>query len=224
MVAERESTAEKQLLNLIEKSQPGDIRQAAVKRAGFSLFSWGALKGRFSFFLKKVKDSLSSERKPLDIKRINAILGAGVFTLVGYFVISSTILALNLEKSLTLSSEIKVSRQGITSKTASPLKKLSYYLEKVRTRDIFNPLTKVVEPTETGEQSHRVGFKIAEATKDLKLVGISWSNDPDAMIEDRGQNRVYFLKKGEAIGKIRIVAIFKDKVVLSYEGEELELR
>lgn len=224
MAAERKSTAEKQLLNLIEKSQPGDIQQAVVKRAGFSLFSWGALKGRVSFFKKKIKDSLSSERKSLDIKRINAILGAGVFVLVGYFVISSTILALNLEKSLTLSSEIKVSKQGITPKMASPLKKLSYYLEKVRVRDIFNPLTKVAEPSETGEQSRRVGFKIAEATKDLKLVGISWSNDPDAMIEDKGRNRVYFLKKGEAIGKIRIVAIFKDKVVLSYEGEELELR
>jgi type II secretory pathway component PulC len=67
--------------------------------------------------------------------------------------------------------------------------------------------------------------RIIEATQNLKLVGISWSNDPDVMIEDTQNHRTLFLKKGRLINnEIKVEAIFKDKVVLSYQGEEIELR
>jgi type II secretory pathway component PulC len=56
-------------------------------------------------------------------------------------------------------------------------------------------------------------------------VGIAWSNDPDAMIEDTKTHRTFFLKKGQTIDEeIKVQAIFKDRVVLSYKGEEIELR
>ena len=67
--------------------------------------------------------------------------------------------------------------------------------------------------------------RASEATKNLALVGISWSNDPDVMIEDTKDNRTFFLKKGQLIdNQIKVEAIFKDHVVLSYGGEEVELR
>ena len=66
--------------------------------------------------------------------------------------------------------------------------------------------------------------KVADATQDLKLVGISWSNDPIAMIEDSKALRTFFVTRGQMIGEVRVQAIFKDKVVLSYGGEEIELR
>lgn len=227
MVAEKEFTPEKQLLNLIEKPQPKDIYQAVIRRKGFSFFSLGAFKGRLSFFKKTWKGFLSGKKIPpmrLDIKRINKLLRFCVFILAVYFVSNFTILALNLEKSATLSLKTKVSKQDVTVKIPAPLKNVSYYLEIVRARDIFNPLTKAAKADEAGERGRRVDLKIAEAAKDLKLRGISWSSDPDAIIEDTRLNKSYFLKKGEIISGIKIEAIFKNKVVLSYEGEELELK
>ena len=224
MAAEREPTPEKQLLNLIEEPKLSSIQQAAIKRGGFSLFSLGAFKGRFSFFEKNIKSLLSLKREPSDIKRINRLLRFCVFILVVYFVTSFIISTLNLEKEPVLVLKTEVSEQAEIAKLSSPLKKLSYYLEEVRTRDIFNPLPKIIEADGVGGRKRKVSAKIAEAAKDLKLTGISWSDDPDVFIEDIKSKRVYFLKKGEMIGKIKIEAIFRDKVVLSYEGEELTLR
>ena len=37
--------------------------------------------------------------------------------------------------------------------------------------------------------------RITELIKNLRLVGISWSADPDVMIEDTNMQRTFFLKK-----------------------------
>src|SRR3989338_4347464 len=68
--------------------------------------------------------------------------------------------------------------------------------------------------------------RITELTKNLRLVGISWSADPDVMIEDTNMQRTFFLKKGQVMENInvKVEAVFKDKVVLSCDGEEAELR
>jgi hypothetical protein len=55
-------------------------------------------------------------------------------------------------------------------------------------------------------------------------VGISWSDDPDVMIEDTKTQRTFFLKKGQMIDDIKLEAVFKDKVILNYLGEEIELK
>ncbi|MCK4519859.1 MAG: hypothetical protein KAT96_01675 [Candidatus Omnitrophica bacterium] len=224
MVSERKPAPEKQLLNLIERPEPSNIQQTAIKRAGFSLFSWGTLKGRYSFFKKNIEVFLSFKREPLDIKRINEVLYFSVFILAVYFTTSFTISALNLEKRSTLNLKIKVAKQGAILTASSSLKKLSYYLEKARVRDIFNPLLTVKESGETTGEKRRPALKITEAARNLKLVGISWRDDPDVLIKDTKLNKVYILKKGEMIGKVKIETVFKDKVVLSYEGEELTLR
>ena len=66
--------------------------------------------------------------------------------------------------------------------------------------------------------------RIAEASKNLKLVGISWSDDPDVIIEDTKAGMAYFLKKGQMINDLKLKEVFKDKVILGYQEEEVELR
>lgn len=224
MASEREPAPEKQLLNLIENPESGSVQQAVIRRAGFSLFSWGAFKGRFFFFKEKLKNLLSLRREPLDIKKINGILCLGIFILAVYFVTSFTVSLLSLEKNSNLSLKIKASNQDRILEAFSPLKKLAYYLEMVRGRNIFIPQTGETEIDEEGIRRLKQVSRISEKSEGLKLVGISWKDDPDVMIEDTKSKRVYFLKKGETINGIKIEAIFKDKVVLNYEGEELILR
>ena len=58
----------------------------------------------------------------------------------------------------------------------------------------------------------------------MKLVGIAWSDNPDAMIEDTKVKKTYFVKQGDIINGVRIERIFRDKVVLTYKGEKIELK
>jgi type II secretory pathway component PulC len=96
----------------------------------------------------------------------------------------------------------------------------SYYVEKVAQRDIFN-----IEQKRTASASTRKSTgEIQEAVKNLKLVGISWSENPDAMIEDSRAMRTFFVKRGQMLGEFKVKAIYKDKVILEYNNEEIELK
>ena len=73
------------------------------------------------------------------------------------------------------------------------MKKIEYYLDKVRSRDIFKMgSTARLEVADTGPSS-----KAVEAIQNLRLVGISWSDDPDAMVEDIKTVKTFFVKKGQ---------------------------
>jgi type II secretory pathway component PulC len=107
----------------------------------------------------------------------------------------------------------------------SVLKKVvSYYLEKVRERDIFKIGGKRTAASIESKEVKTPTSRIIEATENLKLVGISWSSDPDAMIEDAKAVRTFFVKVGQMIGEVKVQAIFKDRVILRYSGEEIDLR
>ncbi len=61
--------------------------------------------------------------------------------------------------------------------------------------------------------------------QDLKLVGISWSDVPDALIEDMVTHTTFFLKKGQSIeGGILVKDIYKDKVIVESHGRQVELQ
>ena len=65
----------------------------------------------------------------------------------------------------------------------------------------------------------------AEAIQNLALVGISWSSNPDAIVEDKAAQRTFFVKRGQMVGDaIKVEAIFKDHVVVVYEDKEYEIR
>ena len=94
----------------------------------------------------------------------------------------------------------------------------------MRERDIFEIGYKPIEPPAVDEGDKLPSQKTLEATRNLNLVGISWSDDPDAMIEDTQALRTFFVKRGDYIGSIKVEAIFKEKVLLSVDGEEVELK
>lgn len=224
-------TPERQLLNLIEEPQGQKtvFKSELIKRKGLSLFSPGAWLGRVSFFNLKFKDWFKpgAFRKP-DIKLVNSLLGLFAFLLGGYLIFAFSASSAALKKGLsgieTGSSE--ANRAGTSAVKASILKAASYYLEKARGRDIFQMVSDEEPRSKAVVRSGPVSQRITELTKNLRLVGISWSADPDVMIEDTNTQRTFFLKKGQIIESInvKVEAVFKDKVVLTYEGEEAELR
>ena len=224
MSPEKPATPEKQLLNLIEEPHSrSSLQAAAIKRHGLSIFSFGALKGRFAFFKDRFqKDFKEGKVYQLDVKALNSVLRLAVLVLAAYFIISLFLAALNSKKALNVELKNKGERQESNTQPTSFLKAASYYLEKTRERDIF----KMGQKKTAAEAISAKGPSqmIIEATQYLKLVGISWSEDPDVMIENTKIQRTYFLKKGQSIENVKLEAVFKDKVILSYRGEEVELK
>jgi len=225
MEQERPHTPEKQLLKLIEDSQEEHLSRKEIQQKGLRLFSLAALKGRLSFLSEKLKGGLTLKRAPLDIGGINQILK---WCLVGlsFYLGGSFLMAMShVEK--TPDFDLDRSRPPVEiPEEISLLKKPSYYLEKPRSRDIFRfGEFNEMSQEEVAPPGGRSSSKIEEAVTLLRLVGIGWSDDPDVMIEDTGIKQIYFLKRGQWIeGKIKVEAIFKDRVILSFEGEEAELR
>jgi type II secretory pathway component PulC len=225
MPEDRPVTPEKQLLRLIEdhKEENGNkkIEAHAIKHFSLSLFSFGAWIGRLSFLKEKFKGWFGQDKfYPFDIKVINNFLIFCFIALIVYFTINFSYSIINLKKIPNL--EVKAGEEGqlAGAQQGAGLKRaVSYYVEKVVNRDIFkmgpkNPALAKKGPSEIA----------IEATKNFKLVGISWSDNPDAMIEDSKAMRTYFVKRGQMIGDVKVEAIFKEKVILNYSGEDIELK
>jgi hypothetical protein len=221
MAQEKPVTPEKQLLKLIEEPGPkSSLGAAVIKHHTLSLFSFEALKGRFAFLKSKFKaDFREKGFYGLDIKLINMILGLCVFILAVYFVTNLLFSIVHSREALNLELEIDKNAKSLVSQVSSLLKAGTYYLEKARERNIFK-----IGMKGTDNKSKTLSLRVTEATQNLKLVGISWSDDPDVMIEDTKTQRTFFLKKGQMIDDIKLEAVFKDKVILNYLGEEIELK
>lgn len=226
MLEESRPTPEKELLNLIEKpASRRSLQVAAMKYHSLSFFSIGALKGRIAFFKNRLFGYFrGGQARQLDIKALNNLLKLCIVVLAFYFVFDLSFSVLNMNKGLRLGISYGKAPAAEPAAVTSLLKAASYYLEKARGRDIFSIDEDriVLDSSKSGKD---LSQRAIEETGHLKLVGIAWSDDPDIMIEDTNAKRTFFLKKGQMIdGDIKLQAVFKDKVILSYKGEEVELK
>ena len=217
-MADGQTTPEKQLLKLIEGAEGAPAAaeaSAKLKRKGLSLFSWPA---RLSFFRRSAKKKIGKTRKKLrvDFGSVNRVLTVVTAALVLYVTGDTVASAINMKG---------VPQFALQNEQAAPyapppapaLKEASYYLQKVNSRDIFKEVRRI-------EKKKPVPAVASNETKSLSLVGISWSSNPDAIVEDKDKQKTYFVKRGQMIGNVKVEAIFKDKVVLSKDGQEFELR
>ena len=63
-----------------------------------------------------------------------------------------------------------------------------------------------------------------DKASNLKLVGILWSRNPQAMIENSQDKQTYILNAGDKVARWKVKKIYNDKVVLMGSDGELELR
>jgi hypothetical protein len=154
----------------------------------------------------------------LNLKVLNLFLLAGVVFLAVRFV---NIISASVKKlgSINLSVAAEPARSDMKEKAA--LGGLADYLAKVKKRNIFEigAGKKPDDLIAAGPSS-----KAVEATQNLRLVGISWSDSPDAMIEDIKSLKTFFVKKDQMIGDVKVETITKEKVVLRYGQELIEIK
>lgn len=231
---------EKQLLKLIEAQQPqtpAPVQTASIPKEpvarpeissiargkGLTLFSWGALQGRWMFFQHGLSGFGTSMGGPLDLKKINSLLTAAAVLMGAYFCLTTVVLALKLKVVPSFSFKIDRAANLEALRKTSQLKSVAFYAEKARSRDIFK-----LGAQPSGETAAPNAAAIKAKQESLmakyKLVGISWSDSPDVMLEDIAAKKTFFLKKDQSLDNVKIQAVFKDKVILSQDGIEVELR
>jgi len=73
-------------------------------------------------------------------------------------------------------------------------------------------------------QASTMPVEIEEIIKNLKLVGIIWSNNPQAIIENTKEQKTYLVNGGDKMSIMDIKRILRDKVILGKDNLEWELR
>ncbi|MFH0985416.1 MAG: hypothetical protein V1882_07745 [Candidatus Omnitrophota bacterium] len=225
MAADESLTPEQQLLKLIENPTQASVRVESVKREGEKLISLPALKGRVDFWkaasMKRWFSLKQFSQSPHAMKRINGVLKFLIFVMVIYsgYTLYGMVTGIKKASNLILPSQ-KTAVE--VPETVTALQSVSYYLGKTKGRNIFTPVVpeKPQEETKPAE-----GVEEENPFKTCNLVGIAWSDNPEAMVEDKGLGRTFFVRRGQLLANgLRVVTIFKDKVILSYKGKEYELR
>ena len=59
---------------------------------------------------------------------------------------------------------------------------------------------------------------------DIKLVGIIWTDNPQAMLEGSKEQKTYLVSAGDNIGGLKIKKILSDKIIVSKGEQEWALR
>jgi hypothetical protein len=227
-------TPEERLLRLIESEDKGGGRFALRDARTWAPF----------FFPSKdkvrrlVSSWLSGRMAPRELNL--QLVNRGLVVLL---VLVAAAIALNTQRvrpSVTdLSLEVTSARPSAKKEQPlATLRPVEDYLTEVEARDLFNPVArpepkkaeakagpvKPPESTTPPKPPEPTALEILrEKAKTLKLVGISWGPVPVAMIEDTAKRETSFLKERESINQIRIKAILRDRVVLTYGNAEYDL-
>jgi len=218
-------TPEKQLLKLIEEPASSQAATRPARGPGLSL-SLGAVRSRLAFWQKGLGQALTGGLT-LDIRKVNALLAMAAVVSGAYFVGSSAVLANRLSQLPNFSFSAATTGPAAKFVLPSRVQPLDSYLQMARSRNLFQiGASPAATESDTAAPAADTSQKQREekVLSQFRLVGISWSDDPDAMIENKTEAKTYFIKRGQEVGGVSVAAIYKDRVILSYEGTEVELR
>jgi len=155
--------------------------------------------------------------KRFDLRMANKMVAVlcGVFTVLWIFdfVMTKIVLTNNVDN---LKKGVDISNPA-SANIPLPDINMDDLLASLRTRNIFTFIPPKSQTTE-------VASDVMSLINNMKLVGIIWSDNPQAMIEDTKEQKTYLLNQGEQLGQVKIKTIYRDKVVVTKEGQDWELR
>jgi len=213
-------TPEENLLRIIET--PGGKparggRGMGRGRGGTDIkLQWRALKQRL----------LSKAQKLLTLRTVNTILlsAGGLVTL--FLVVDFWIGLPKSDFIDKLEEEARATDFGeLSIGTLSPL---SVYVQEIKGRNMFALSAPVPKgpPEPTAEETKNLAIQSAlqDLITNYKVVGIIWSETPQAIIEDVSAGHTFMVNRGSMVKVARVKDILKDRVILSYDDKDIELR
>ena len=98
------------------------------------------------------------------------------------------------------------------------LKSFDHYKQAFQIKNLFQ----TVEVSEPAVKERRVNAD-PQLTKDFKVVGIILDQSPQVVIQDLQTQQTYFLKEGDYLKEAVVEEIMESKVILSVDGELIEI-
>ncbi len=240
-------TAEQKLLKLIEKTDAQEQATSApaaapvnteVMRVYDSVRGVGqtgiALPPLVSDFIRALKNMSSGDKlsQGFGLREINMVLTLGLVMAVIFFSFdfSRGIGRMEEENALSLHQDDATLREMIQDMgdILPVFQGIQEYAGIVARRNIFQPFERKVVPVEGKTAEEELGIsRVSEQIKDFKLVGISWLDSPEsasALVENTISGVTYFLRQGERVNEVTIQEIYAESIIVSYQGEEMEMK
>lgn len=223
--APRKETAEEQLLRLIEGAQgpkPPSVASAAAVRLSWRdrwLQAWGQVWGaavlRWHLVFRSQSRGDAVLRQLQLANRLMWLVMAGV----GIYCVAEVMLAQSRPLYGPITSAAGAIPRGAVRAPPSPdtlVRPLADYLSTILRR---NPFTGTSGST-AAAPVQRAREHLKELVGSLVVVGIDRGPTPEALIEDKTQQRTYFVKVGDEVNGAVVKEISSRGVVVGYEGEE----
>ncbi len=159
----------------------------------------------------------------VSIKAVNAVLFC-ISILITVFL--SIDFWLGIPRATAISRlELLAKAQNIGDLVINRLDPLELYLQEIAQRNIFSlPQPKEVAEEVAPVKTSMPEARVAKVSQNLKLVGIIWSDVPQAIMEDTARESTHLVSRGSFIKGMRVKEILKDRVILSYDDHELEIK
>lgn len=98
------------------------------------------------------------------------------------------------------------------------IKPYEFYLNSIAGRQIFKSIASSFDSSQTGENLNNV-----DAVKDINLIGVVKGEGLQAIVEDKKNQKTYYLTKGQSFGEFQVEEIEETKVIVNYKGKRFEL-
>jgi hypothetical protein len=225
-MAKTNSTPEEELLSLIQEGKDFGKLKRENKQVKFFTLSrmekvWKIPVAVFKTIkegLNRGKEARQENNLKTAAKVLMLIAGVLLAYLVVYFIFERPDISRIEQRSLPEKKEYTKEYTDSASKT------LLSYLAMVQRRNIFSPFViEDVQAQQMQAETEELQETVREMAADLQLVGILVSPELQVMIENKKTNETFFLQEGDSINKLKIEKIHPDRVVLSYQGQTLEL-
>jgi hypothetical protein len=138
------------------------------------------------------------------------------------FILSLIYFIFSLVYSIALPKQIKLSKTTLndnaqTKEDPSQARPYEFYLEATQGKEIFSKPSSLEEPLKSAALAD------VDLTKDINLVGIIAGDNPQAIIEDKRNQKSYYLFKGQFVGEFQVEDIQEGKIILNHNGQRSEL-
>jgi len=166
----------------------------------------------------RVSKAVNKKTFNIGLKQINPLLILVVICSIGYLVYQIQQGMQLLETEVVVEPNNHFSSSDVVL-SIPRAKSVEFYLSQLDQRNIFVPYEEKVAG-EAVASSDGLAVRMAK----YKLVGVAWLDLPESasiMLEDSESGLTHFLREGEKIEDVTVKTIYVDRVVFSYENEEI---
>ena len=214
--------AEERLLRVIEKGQARTASVAMEANKGSSLFKWIRMwfAHHYARPIGREGDATLKMLRTLSGVLWLALACFGIYFAMNFMAHYRTPLH---ERAISNIKRMTGKSTGqIEAPAQAELKTQSQYVDAMQNPNPFTGSEEEVAVTDNVRGSSPAE-KLAEMTKGLVVVGINRGPNPDAIVENSQEKRTYFVKAGDKINELTVKEIKHDTVLLTYEGEDVEI-